>query len=64
MVTINTDDPKMFGNSLAQEYEVLEKDLGFSPKEIQSLMVNAVQASWLPKHKKQQLLNRSIMTDE
>jgi adenosine deaminase len=57
MVTINTDDPKMFDNSLAQEYEVLEKTLRFSLREIQSLMVNAVQASWLPEQKKQGMSN-------
>jgi adenosine deaminase len=62
MVTINTDDPKMFGNSLAQEYEVLEKALGFSPGEIRSLMVNAVQASWLPEQKKQRMI-KEIVTD-
>jgi adenosine deaminase len=62
IVTINTDDPKMFGNSLAQEYEVLEKTLGFSPREIRSLMVNAVKASWLPEQKKQQMVEE-IMTN-
>lgn len=30
IVTINTDDPKMFGNSLAEEYQLLEEKLGFS----------------------------------
>ena len=60
MVTINTDDPKMFDNSLAQEYEVLEKTLGFSPREIQSLMVNAVQASWLPEQKKKRMIKEII----
>jgi adenosine deaminase len=57
MVTINTDDPKMFGNSLAQEYEALVETLRFSRREIQSIMVNAVQASWLPEKKKQRMSN-------
>jgi adenosine deaminase len=59
-VTINTDDPKMFDNSLAQEYEVLEKALGFSPREIQSLMVNAVKASWLAEEKKKRMIKEII----
>ena len=34
LVTVNTDDPKMFNNSLALEYELLERELGFSRDEI------------------------------
>jgi adenosine deaminase len=54
-VTINTDDPKMFGNSLAVEYQSLERDFGFSRAEIRQLVENAVQASWLPADKKARL---------
>lgn len=46
LVTVNTDDPMMFGNSLAEEYRVLEQVFGFSPEEIGRLRANAVQASW------------------
>jgi adenosine deaminase len=45
-VTINTDDPKMFGTSLAEEYRTLEEVFGFSPAEIRVLMSNAARASW------------------
>ena len=55
VVTINTDDPKMFGNSLAGEYRLLEAKLGFSRDEIWQLILNAIQASWLPDAKKQAL---------
>lgn len=58
VVTINTDDPKMFGNNLAEEYRSLEKKLGFSGKELGQLMINSIQASWLPVEKKRQLLER------
>ena len=51
-ITINTDDPKMFGNSLAQEYRMLEEHLGFSPQEIRTLILNAISASWLPAERK------------
>jgi adenosine deaminase len=56
IVTVNTDDPKMFGNSLAEEFWLLEKKLGFSRAEIQSLILQGIQAAWLPEEKKQQLI--------
>ena len=46
-VTVNTDDPKMFGNSLAGELRALSDVLGFSHGEVRALMLAAVQASWL-----------------
>jgi adenosine deaminase len=56
-VTVNTDDPKMFGNSLAEEYRLLESRLGFSRKEIRELVLQGIRASWLPHERKEQLLN-------
>jgi adenosine deaminase len=55
VVTVNTDDPKMFGNSLAQEYRCLEAELGFSREEIRSLILQGVKATWLPEDSKRQL---------
>ncbi|MBN1188964.1 MAG: hypothetical protein JXA46_04365 [Dehalococcoidales bacterium] len=51
-VTINTDDPKMFGNSLAEEYRLLVDRLGFSRQEIRTLILNGIYCSWLPVEKK------------
>jgi adenosine deaminase len=62
LVTVNTDDPKMFGNSLVEEYEALETELGFTPAEIRQLIENAVQASWLPEDKKKSLLSKVRQT--
>ena len=53
LITINTDDPKMFGNSLAEEYRLLEEYLGFSRPELRSLILNAISAAWLPPERKQ-----------
>jgi adenosine deaminase len=53
IVTVNTDDPTMFNNSLAQEYRLLVERLGFTPKDIRSLILNGVRASWLPKERKE-----------
>ncbi len=55
VVTINTDDPRMFGNSLAEEYHLLEQRLGFTRGETQALILQGIHASWLPENKKQQL---------
>jgi adenosine deaminase len=57
VVTINTDDPQMFGNSLAEEYRVLEARLSFSRKEICTLILQGICASWLSPDKKQLLIN-------
>lgn len=56
LVTINTDDPKMFGNSLAEEYRLLEEKFGFSRQEIRTLILYGIHAAWLPEEKKQQLV--------
>ncbi len=60
MVTISTDDPKMFGNSIVEEYRILETVFGFSPPEIRTVMENSVKASWLDAEKKKSLLPASI----
>jgi adenosine deaminase len=56
VVTVNTDDPKMFGNSLAEEYRLLETRLGFSREEIRGLILQSIRASWLSQDRKEQLL--------
>jgi adenosine deaminase len=55
-ITINTDDPKMFGNSLAEEYQLLEGRLGFSRQEIRTLILQGISASWLPPERKQKMI--------
>jgi len=55
-VTVNTDDPKMFGNSLADEYRLLETRLGFSRDEIRELVLQGIRASWLPQERKEKLI--------
>ncbi len=55
LISINTDDPKMFSTSLAQEYELLEREGGFSRKEICALILLGIESSWLPEDRKQSL---------
>ncbi len=55
-VTLNSDDPPMFGTSLSNEYLVAGRDLGFSPAELQQLAANGVRASFLAEAEKEALL--------
>lgn len=57
VVTISTDDPKMFDNSLALEYASLERELGFTRDEIRSVILNGVRASWLPAERKEAMMS-------
>jgi adenosine deaminase len=63
LVMVNTDDPAMFGNSLAEEYQLLEERLGFSRDEVRALILNGIKASWLPDKRKQQM-TESFCKDE
>jgi adenosine deaminase len=54
-LSINTDDPKMFNTSLAEEYLALERNLGFSPAEIAAIILQSIEISWLSDPRKQQL---------
>lgn len=55
-ITINTDDPKMFGNSLAEEFRGLSEHFGFTRQEIRTLIVQGIEAAWLPAERKQELI--------
>jgi adenosine deaminase len=56
LMTVNTDDPMMFNNSLAQEYRLLVERLGFSPDDVRNLILNGVRASWLAVERKEALM--------
>lgn len=45
-ITINTDDPKLFNNSLAEEYRLLNEQMGFSTADIKKLICNGIDAAW------------------
>ncbi len=55
VVTVNTDDPRMFGTSLSDEYRTLVEVCGFSRAEICRLILAAVESSWLPEERKRAL---------
>ena len=47
LVTVNSDDPPMFGTELNREYEVAAKLLGLDERGVADLAKNAVEASFL-----------------
>ena len=48
MVTLNSDDPPMFGANLLDEYILAQERYGFSLDQMRELAANAVEASFLP----------------
>jgi adenosine deaminase len=55
MVTVNSDDPPMFGTDLNREYEVLVRYFDFSIEELQQVSLNGLHASLLPSAEKARL---------
>jgi adenosine deaminase/aminodeoxyfutalosine deaminase len=57
MVTINTDDPAVFGTSLSQEYQLVQENFGFTDEHLRELARNSFEAAFLPAEKKLEFLN-------
>jgi len=57
MITLNTDDPAMFGTSLAREYQVAQNTFDFTDEHLRELARNSFEASFLPAEKKLEFLN-------
>lgn len=51
MVTISTDDPHMFMNTLVEEYRTLVDVFGFTAADIRRVILNGIDAAWLPDDK-------------
>ncbi|MGH9521284.1 MAG: adenosine deaminase [Terriglobales bacterium] len=58
LVTLNTDDPAMFGTTLSREYQLAQETFGFSDQQLRQFAENGVRASFLPDGKKATLLAR------
>jgi len=56
LISVNTDDPKMFGTSLADEYRLLEQECGFTRNEIRRLILLGVESSWLSEDRKRSMI--------
>jgi len=57
MITLNTDDPSLFGTSLAREYQFAQQTFGFTDEHLRELARNSFEASFLPPDKKVELLS-------
>jgi len=57
MVTLNTDDPSLFGTSLAREYQLAQETFGFSEDHLRELARNSFEASFLAAEQKVELLS-------
>ncbi len=55
IISVNTDDPMMFGTSLDKEYERLVQECGFTKQEICRLILLGIESSWLPEDRKKLL---------
>jgi adenosine deaminase/aminodeoxyfutalosine deaminase len=52
LVTLNSDDPALFGSDLANEFLLAHTEQGFTREELRRLAANSIQASFLPEVEK------------
>ena len=58
MITLNSDDPPMFGSNLLEEYILVESHFELSLEQMRELAANSVEASFLPPERKLKLLSQ------
>ncbi len=56
MITLNSDDPPMFGSNLLNEYVLAQRLFEFSLEQMRELAANSIEASFLPAARKLKLL--------
>lgn len=57
MITLNTDDPAIFGTTLSREYQLAQETFAFTDEHLRELARNSFEASFLPAEKKLEFLN-------
>jgi aminodeoxyfutalosine deaminase len=57
MLTLNSDDPAMFGASLVEEFSLVQEAFAFTDEHLRELTRNSFEASFLPADKKIEFLN-------
>jgi adenosine deaminase len=55
LVTVNSDDPPLFGTTLTDEFLVLARHWDYDADGLQRIALNAVDVSFLPEDEKTQL---------
>lgn len=54
-VTINSDDPPFFFTTLAREYEIAHRDMGFGLADLKASILAGIESSWLPEETRTRL---------
>jgi aminodeoxyfutalosine deaminase len=57
MITLNSDDPTLFGSDLLGEYRLVEHEFQFTPEQLRELASNSIEASFLQPDRKVALLH-------
>jgi aminodeoxyfutalosine deaminase len=57
MITLNSDDPALFGTTLLHEYQIAQETFAFTDEHLRELARNSFEASFLPAEKKIELLS-------
>jgi aminodeoxyfutalosine deaminase len=52
MITLNSDDPTLFGSDLAGEYQLAEGEFQFTQEQLREVASNSIEASFLPPERK------------
>jgi adenosine deaminase/aminodeoxyfutalosine deaminase len=52
MITLNSDDPALFGSDLSGEYRLAECEFQFTQEQLRELASNSIEASFLPPDRK------------
>lgn len=55
MVSVNSDDPAYFGGYVDDALEAVSGALELSPAEVEQLVLNSIESSFLPEHRKAEL---------
>jgi aminodeoxyfutalosine deaminase len=58
MVTLNSDDPTLFGSDLLGEYRLAQGHFGFTEEQLRELAANSIEASFLPPEQKVAILRQ------
>ena len=58
MITLNSDDPAMFGSDLEGEYALARNQFGFTNEHLRELAANSIEASFMPAERKVDLLRK------
>ena len=60
MVSINSDDPHLFGIDLCHEYDVVHSELGLTVEDFERINDDAAASSFLPREERQRVWPREI----